>query len=54
MTAIGFAVAWAGYAIAIWGYCLVRDYDVTLPQLFKAAWPGAGTTTAAAAAPKAA
>jgi len=37
---IGFAMAWAGYTIGIWGYCLVQGYDVTLPALFKTTWPG--------------
>jgi hypothetical protein len=41
MIAIGFGVAWAGYTVFMWGYCLVRDYDVTVTDLFKAAWPGA-------------
>lgn len=40
MIALGFAVAWAGYTTFMWGYCLVRDYDVTVPDLFKATWPG--------------
>jgi hypothetical protein len=52
VTAIGFAVAWAGYAIGIWGYCLLRDYNVTLPGLFKTTWPGSssGTTPATSTA----
>ena len=40
MIAIGFGVAWAGYAAFMWGYCLVRDYNVTVPDLFKSVWPG--------------
>lgn len=40
MIALGFGVAWAGYAVFMWGYCLVRDYNVTVPDLFKAVWPG--------------
>jgi len=40
MTAIGFGVAWAGYAVFMWGYCLVRDYNVTVPDLFRVVWPG--------------
>jgi len=42
MTAIGFGVAWAGFTVAIWGYCLVKDYNVPFTSLFKATWPGAG------------
>jgi hypothetical protein len=41
MIAIGFGVAWLGYAVVSWGYCLVRDYNVTFGDLFKATWPGA-------------
>ena len=48
MVAIGFAVAWAGYALGMFGYCLLRDYDVTLPALFKTTWPGSGSGTAPA------
>ena len=44
MIAIGFGVAWLGYAVVSWGYCLVRDYNVTFPDLFKATWPGAVST----------
>ena len=41
MIAIGFGVAWLGYALLAWGYCLVRDYDVTIGDLIKGTWPGA-------------
>jgi len=44
--AIGFGIAWAGYAAFMWGYCLVRDYDVTPLQLLKTTWPGAGKSGA--------
>ena len=40
MVPIGLGLAWAGYAVFMWGYSLVRDYDVTIPDLFKATWPG--------------
>lgn len=43
MTAIGFGVAWAGFAVFMLGYCWVRDYNVTLPDLLKSTWPGAST-----------
>lgn len=55
MIAIGFGLAWAGYTVAMWGYCLVRDYNVPFTSLFKATWPnvtpagtGQGTPTAPA------
>jgi hypothetical protein len=47
MIPIGLGLAWAGYAAMIWGYCLIKDYNVTFPDLFKATWPGgssAGTS----------
>jgi hypothetical protein len=40
MVAIGLGLAWAGYTVFMWGYCLVRDYNVTIPDLFKTTWPG--------------
>jgi hypothetical protein len=33
------ALLWGGYTIGLWGYCLVRGYDVTFPQLFAMQWP---------------
>jgi hypothetical protein len=47
--AIGVGIIWAGYTLAVWGYCLIRSYDVSFVDLFKTTWP-AGTTGAAAAA----
>jgi len=40
MVPIGMALAWGGYTLGMWGYCLVRGYDVTFMQLFKPVWPG--------------
>lgn len=40
MIAIGVGVLWAAYAVGIWGYCLVRSYNVTFGQLFHAQWGG--------------
>jgi hypothetical protein len=37
---LGIAVVFAGYTIGLWGYCLIRSYDVTFGQLFKSTWPG--------------
>jgi hypothetical protein len=42
MVAIGMLLTWAGYAVTIWGYCLVRGYDVTFMQVFGARWPSGG------------
>lgn len=40
MIPIGLALGWAGYAVGIWGYCLIRGYDVTFTDIFKTTWPG--------------
>lgn len=42
MMAVAIGVAWAGYALGIWGYCLVRGYDVPFTGIFKPVWPGGG------------
>lgn len=49
MIAIGMLITWAGYSGVMWGYCLLRDYNVTVPQLFGNAWPAGG---GAAASPR--
>jgi hypothetical protein len=33
MPAIGMALGWGGYTLGLWGYCLLRGYNVTLGQL---------------------
>ena len=40
MTAIGMGLAFVAYAGGLWGYCLIRGYNVTPADLFKATWPG--------------
>ncbi len=40
MVAIPIGLTFAAYTIGIWGYCLVKSYDVTFPNLFRATWPG--------------
>lgn len=40
MVPIGMAMVFAGYTVGIWGYCLVRGYNVTFTQLFATTWPG--------------
>jgi hypothetical protein len=44
MIPIGLALALAGYAAGMWGYCLVRDYNVSFAGLFDTTWPGATST----------
>ena len=40
MVALGVAALWAGYTLTMYGYCLVRGYDVPFPALFHTTWPG--------------
>jgi hypothetical protein len=46
MPAIGMGLAWIGYTVGLWGYCLVKGYDVTIVQLANPvkpyAWPKGG------------
>jgi hypothetical protein len=38
-------ITWFGYSVALWGYCLIKGYNVTLAKLvnpvhpFAATWP---------------
>jgi len=41
MIAIPVSVVWLGYTMGIWGYCLVRGYNVKFTDVFKTTWPGA-------------
>jgi len=44
-------VTFAGYTLGIWGYCLVRGYDVTFSALFHPTWPAGGGGSASGTAP---
>lgn len=45
MTATGFAVAWLGYTVGLYGYCLVKGYNLSFGELvhpknyYKGSWP---------------
>ena len=39
MLAVGMLITWAGYSLTLWGWCLIRGYDVTLGQLMSPAHP---------------
>ncbi len=41
MIAVGVGVLFSAYTLGIWGYCLVKSYNVPFPALFHATWPGA-------------
>ena len=42
MAAIGIGLVLVGYAGILYGYCLIRGYDVTPKQLFSSTWPPPG------------
>lgn len=48
MVAVGVAALWAGYSLTVWGYCLVKGYNVTFMDLFRNTWPGVKVATQAA------
>lgn len=39
MAGIGIGLLLVGYATGLYGYCLIRGYDVTPKQLFSSTWP---------------
>jgi hypothetical protein len=49
VVAIGMALMFAGYAVGIWGYCLVAGYDVPFARVFSGTWapPAAPAKTTA-------
>jgi hypothetical protein len=42
MVAVGMLLTWLGYGLGLEGWCLWRDYDVTLGQLMSPLHPYAG------------
>lgn len=43
MVAVGMGMTWFGYSLVMYGYCLVRGYDVSFRDCFRTQWPGATT-----------
>lgn len=41
MVAIGVGLIFGAYAVGMYGYCLVRGYDVSFRDLFRGSWQGA-------------
>lgn len=41
MTGIGMGLMFGAYTLGIWGYCLVRGYNVPFTSMFGQTWPGA-------------
>lgn len=52
MIPIGLGMVFLSYTAGIWGFCLIRGYDVPFMKLFAATWPGAKTSAAPAGATK--
>lgn len=46
MIALGLGTMWAGYYLLMYGYCLVRGYNVTFSGLAHSTWPGGVPTGA--------
>lgn len=44
MPAIGIALLWTAYYGGLWGYCLIRGYNLTPRQLLSTTWPPAPVT----------
>lgn len=40
MIPIGLGLAYAGYVIGLYGFILVRGYDVPFTSMFAQTWPG--------------
>jgi hypothetical protein len=41
MTPVGMILTFGAYALGVWGYCLVRSYDVPFSALWQPTWPSA-------------
>lgn len=39
MAAIGIGLVFIAYTTGLYGYCLIRGYDITPKQLFSSSWP---------------
>lgn len=39
MLAVGMLITWAGYSVSLWGWSLLRGYNVTLGQLMSPLHP---------------
>lgn len=45
MVALAIGVLWVGYAGGLYGYCLIRGYNVTPKQLLSSQWPPASAAS---------
>lgn len=46
MIAVGIGLVWLAYATGLYGYCLVRGYNITPKQLLSSTWPPPATGNA--------
>ncbi len=44
MIPVGVGIVFLAYTTGIWGFCLVRGYNVKFTQLFGTTWPGSSTS----------
>lgn len=49
MVVIGMGLMFGSYAIGMYGYCLIRGYDVSFRDLFRGAWQGTQSQAPSAA-----
>jgi hypothetical protein len=42
MPAIGIGVAWFGYSLTLWGFCLIKGYNVRFTELINPVKPYSG------------
>ena len=51
MLPVGMLLAWGGYGLSSWGWCLVKGYNITLRAWFSPLhpyqWPASGATVRA-------
>jgi hypothetical protein len=51
LPAIGMGLGWLGYSLGLWGWALLRGYNVTLGQLMSPTHPYSGSWPPALMAP---
>jgi len=39
MSGLGIGIIFIAYGFGLWGYCMLKDYDVNIYQLFDQEWP---------------
>lgn len=52
MFALGIGVLYLGYSVTLYGYILIKGYDISFKQMFVGEWPpGAGSSAPTATPP---